>query len=73
MFDKNRHSDYMHLPIDWPRINQFPEYFTVEKGKNYSIISEKSKGRIISGERLQDGLSLRISKGETLRIIVQGV
>ena len=37
MFDKKRHSEYMHLPEDWPRINQFPEYFTVDKDKNYSI------------------------------------
>jgi hypothetical protein len=70
MFDRNRHSDYMHLPIDWPRINQFPEYFTVEKGKRYNIIGDRSNGLIISGEKLQDGLPLRISKGETVRIIV---
>lgn len=73
MFDRKRHSDYMHLPLDWPRINQFPEYFTVDKGKNYSIYSEKNKKQVITGEKLQDGLPLRVSKGETVRIIVQGV
>jgi hypothetical protein len=73
MFDRKRHSEYMHLPLDWPRINQFPEYFTVEQGKNYSINSEKNKNRVISGEKLQNGLPLRIYKGETVRIIVQGV
>jgi hypothetical protein len=73
MFDRNRHSDYMHLPIDWPRINQFPEYFTVEKGKKYSILSNGSKNRTINGEELQEGLPLKISKGETIKIIVQGV
>jgi hypothetical protein len=73
MFDRKRHSDYMHLPLDWPRINQFPEYFTVEKGKNYSIYSDKNKKQVITGEKLQDGLPLRVSKGETVRIIVQGV
>jgi hypothetical protein len=73
MFDRNRHSEYMHLPIDWPRINQFPEYFTVEKGKNYSIGTGTNKERIISGQKLQEGLPINISKGETVRIIVQGV
>ena len=38
MFDKKRHSEFMHLPLDWPRINQFPEYFTVE-GANYITFS----------------------------------
>ncbi|MBK7710324.1 MAG: hypothetical protein IPJ37_04775 [Bacteroidales bacterium] len=37
MFDKKRHSEYMHLPEDWPRINQFPEYFTLDKNNSYSI------------------------------------
>lgn len=73
MYDRNRHSDYMHLPIDWPRINQFPEYFTVEKGKKYSILNNRSKNRIINGKELQEGLPLKISKGETIKIIVQGV
>ena len=43
MFDRKRHVDYMHLPIDWPRINQFPEYFVVEMNGNYSINLEKSR------------------------------
>jgi len=28
VFDKPRHKLQMHLPIDYPRINQFPEWFT---------------------------------------------
>jgi hypothetical protein len=68
-FDRKRHVDFMHLPIDWPRINQFPEYFTVEKGKSYSIITNKNqKDQQITGEKLMDGYSLKIKKGETIRI-----
>ncbi len=74
MFDIKRHSDFMHLPLDWPRINQFPEYFTVEKDMNYSIASEKDqKGKIIGGKELLDGYPLKIEKGETIRLIVSVV
>ena len=49
MLDKKRHSEYMHLPFDWPRINQFPEYFTVEKEKSYMVVSGSKKEKIING------------------------
>jgi len=71
MFDRKRHVDFMHLPLDWPRINQFPEYFTVEKDKSYSIVSEKSrKDQIITGKELQDGHPLKVKKGRTIKLIV---
>ncbi len=72
MFDKKRHADFMHLPIDWPRINQFPEYFTVENGKSYSITAGKNKkSQIIKGKELMQGYRLSIKKGETLKLIVR--
>lgn len=72
MLDKKRHTEFMHLPIDWPRINQFPEYFTSEKGKSYKIIiSDRSKEQIITGEELMNGLPLKIKAGTTLKVIIQ--
>lgn len=72
MFDRQRHKEYMHLPFDWPRINQFPEYFTAEAGKNYSIISGFSKkDETVNGETLLDGLPVKVVGGRTLKIIVQ--
>lgn len=68
-FDINRHSEYMHLPLDWPRINQFPEYFTVEKGKNYRIISSyNNKDIVINGGDLENGLPVKIRAGKELKI-----
>lgn len=34
VFDHPRHRDLMKLPIDYPRINQFPEWFTLPKEKH---------------------------------------
>jgi len=72
MFDKKRHTEFMHLPLDWPRINQFPEYFTLENDGVYTIGSGNNrKEKILSGRELQDGLSLRIQKGETVKLVVR--
>ena len=30
-FDEPRHRTHMHMPMDWPRMNQFPEWFVVEE------------------------------------------
>lgn len=73
MFDRKRHSEYMNLPIDWPRINQFPEYFTAERDRSYSIAGLKKKELTMPGEELLKGLPVRIKKGKTYKIIVQAL
>lgn len=72
MFDRERHKEFMHLPVDWPRINQFPEYFTLEKGKNYTILTSNND-LIMNGEDLQNGLPVRIKGGNTKKLIIQGI
>jgi len=72
VFDRKRHSEYMHLPLDWPRINQFPEYFTAETGKNYTIINSSVKKELsISGDELREGLDVKVGKNEIMKIIVK--
>jgi hypothetical protein len=72
MFDKKRHSEFLHLPVDWPRINQFPEYFTVVADVKYEIrTSEKKNILIIPGNELRKGLPLKIGKGEYLRLRIR--
>lgn len=73
MFDKKRHSEFMHLPFDWPRINQFPEYFTVEKDKIYRIEMGKEKIFTITGKELQNGYQVQVPKGSCLELIIKCV
>ena len=63
-FDVQRHRDYLHLPFDWPRINQFPEWFTVEKDKTYTVRVNGKKTRY-SGAELLEGLAVSLSSGQT--------
>jgi len=64
-FDIERHNKVLYMPLDYPRINQFPEWFTVEESNSYTLngISNKISGQY-SGEDLIKGIELEIDKGK---------
>ena len=63
-FDAPRHKTIMNMPFDWPRINQFPEWFTPEKNGNYEWIDFSEAGeQTFSDQQLIDGISLSLQKG----------
>jgi len=70
-FDTPRHREVLHLPWDWPRINSFPEWYTVDAAREYRV-RELRDGRSERrrGDQLASGLPARIARGEQLRIIV---
>ena len=68
-FDGARHSSAMHLPMDWPRINQFPEWFVVRPEKDYSL-SINGESSVFSGEDLLAGLQITLPAEETVEIVV---
>jgi hypothetical protein len=72
LFDRKRHSEYLHMPVDWPRINQFPEYFAVDRTASYTILREnRSKPETVTGQQLLDGYPVSLSEGETLKLIIR--
>ena len=73
-FDYPRHREILHLPIDYPRINQFPEWFTVNGEKQYELTdcNKKTKTRI-SGMELKNGIDLNIGSGEKYYILVNEI
>lgn len=71
-FDIPRHREVLHLPADYPRINQFPEWFTVKEGEEYLL----QKGRIApaqtyAGNGLKKGIPISLKGGEELILRVQ--
>jgi len=69
VFDAQRHKSILNLPIDYPRINQFPEWFTAEIGKEYSLVSsQKELSGKYSGNQLLDGIPIKLTQGEKLII-----
>jgi hypothetical protein len=73
LFDAPRHRTIMKLPLDWPRINQFPEWFTVAPEGRYSIRDAAPGGseRVYSGGDLHAGIPLTLHAAEEKHIEVQ--
>lgn len=72
MFDRERHREYLNMPQDWPRINQFPEYFTAHKGRDYIVSSgRRMKEKKVSGEELLNGYPVNLKAGETMKLIIR--
>ena len=70
LFDHPRHRDNLHLPMDYPRINQFPEWFTVQAGSRYAIRNGTGPGRSHTGRQLMKGVPLSLGGGEQVRLQV---
>lgn len=72
IFDPTRHKTILNLPVDYPRINQFPEWFTVDPQANYRIkASDPKLSATYSGSTLLEGIPLKISAGGRLIITIQ--
>jgi hypothetical protein len=61
MFDTPRHALGMRLPQDYPRINQFPEWFTVAEHSRYSVKSGQEAPVERSGKDLAKGIALKLA------------
>lgn len=60
-FDRARHSEVMNMPLDWPRINQFPEWFTVASQRRYHIMDESGRLlHVLAGKELHDGVEIEL-------------
>jgi hypothetical protein len=63
-FDVARHQANMNMPWDWPRINQFPEWFTTEESMQYKWINlGNSDEAAFSGRQLSNGVNVSLKKG----------
>jgi hypothetical protein len=72
VFDSPRHKTVMRMPLDYPRINQFPEWFTADAGAVY-LVEEglgSEAGEFKGGELLR-GLDVSVSAGQTKQILVR--
>lgn len=70
MFDTRRHHLNLHLPLDYPRINQFPEWFTVDAAGRYEVTLGDAPPASQTGSELIAGLPVRLQPGRELRIRV---
>ncbi len=69
LFDRPRHREHLNLPINYPRLNEFPEWFTVNRGRTYRVRLGRSE-RKMNGDALLQGLPVGVRRGETLVAVV---
>lgn len=71
VFDQPRHKVQMNLPVDWPRINQFPEWFTTSEGKRYRLTDiGENISTSVDGTALINGLDLSLAPHDIKRLIL---
>ncbi len=68
-FDRPRHRVDSNLPDDYPRINQFPEWFTIDAAAQYAL-TIGGKTRTMAGAELL-ALPLTLEPGQTVRLEVR--
>jgi hypothetical protein len=67
--DVPRHRTILGLPGDWPRINSYPEWFTVEPTRRYLVLyADDKSSAAYSGAELARGLPVRLRAGTRLRL-----
>jgi hypothetical protein len=62
-FDVPRHSEWFHMPEDYPRLNQFPEWFTVAEGDTF----EAGSGEL-TGKELRQGVPVSVTPGTPFQL-----
>lgn len=71
-FDYPRHQQIFNLPLDYPRINQFPEWFTVDASKSYLIhFVHEGKTRRFTGNELIEGIEVTAEQNVGVYLIVE--
>lgn len=70
-FDLPRSRTNLHLPADWPRINSYPEWFTVRPEEQYRVRDVGTgESSVYTGAELARGLDLRLRAGERRRLVI---
>jgi hypothetical protein len=68
--DKKRHQSNMSLPIDWPRINQFPEWTAIGPEEHYFLYDVSNViGQEVVGEGLIGGIAVESNTSKRLLIV----
>lgn len=65
-FDTPRHREHLRLPVNYARLNEFPEWFTVETAFGYQLKIGHERSRRVTGAELAGGVPLRLKTGETI-------
>lgn len=72
-FERHRHADVWHLPMDYPRINQFPEWWVPDPETTYRITGLHDREHQLQGADLLRGVEVRLEAGRRVRVQIEPV
>ncbi len=67
IFGSKWHKNHLRLPVDYPRINQFQEWFPIEPAKNYRLV-KGSQSQVIKSSKLIAGLPIQLKPNEVIQL-----
>ncbi len=68
-FDYPRHKYHFNLPVNYPRLNEFPEWFVADQDRLYSVRIENA-ARVVLGAELVQGIKINVGEDDILVIRV---
>ncbi|HXG32562.1 MAG TPA: hypothetical protein VNJ11_04305 [Bryobacteraceae bacterium] len=72
VFDFARHRRVLQLARNYVRLNEWPEWYTVDENTLYLVKDWSRKTDAIRlGSELKEGLPLRLESGETVRLLIE--
>jgi hypothetical protein len=70
LFDVPRHRQHLRLGLDYPRLNQWPEWWTVEASQRYAVALQDGTMLDVEGSTLAAGLPLTVAPGQETQLTV---
>lgn len=67
IFGSQWHRDNLKIPVDYPRINQFQEWFAIEANKNYRL-TIGSKTQTVRGAALMAGYPISLKPNQVIQL-----
>jgi hypothetical protein len=71
-FDTPRHRDHWNMKVNYTRLNEFPEWFTVERDRIYDVKVNGGAARPLLGAELARGIPLEVGAKEPVLLRVLG-
>jgi hypothetical protein len=71
LMDRQRHSQWLGMSNNYPRINAFAEWYTVRPLALYHLDSDGELGRVLTGNMLIEGIKLELSGKKPLMLNIE--
>ncbi|MEP3389135.1 MAG: hypothetical protein ABJO02_13155 [Reichenbachiella sp.] len=73
-FESARHQSHLKMPLDYPRINQFPEWYPIQSDEQYEMMTEgKDSRKKVKGSQLIEGIKVDVPKGSAVRMVIKKI